>query len=163
LSGRGQGAYVGSMRDRRKSMRTKQAIVVCITGLAMAGWSSAASAHHAFAAEFDANKPVSFQGTITKMEWVNPHTWLHVDVKTPAGAVENWAIEAGTPNVLFRRGFTKESLLPGTDIVIDGYQSKDGSRRANGRDLTLPDGRKLFLGSSGTGAPYELTPGAKTQ
>ena len=89
------------------------------------------------------------------MEWVNPHTWMHVDVKKPDGTVENWAIEAGTPNVLFRRGFTKESLLPGTEVVVDGYQAKDGSRRANGRDLTFPDGRKLFLGSSGTGAPYE--------
>jgi len=95
------------------------------------------------------------------MEWVNPHTWLHVDVKKPDGTVENWAVEAGTPNVLFRRGFTKESLLPGTEVVVDGYQSKDGSHRCNGRDLTLPDGRKLFLGSSGTGAPYELTPSSQ--
>src|SRR6202049_1044707 len=141
-----------------QSMRTKHAIIVSITGLAMSGWTSAASAHHAFAAEFDANKPVSFKGTVTKMEWTNPHTWLHVDVKKADGTVENWAIEAGTPNVLFRRGFTKESLLPGTEIVIDGYQAKDGSHRANGRNLTLPDGKMLFLGSSGTGAPYELTP-----
>jgi hypothetical protein len=144
-------------------MRTKLAIVASIMGLAMAGWASSASAHHAFAAEFDANKPVNFKGKITKMEWVNPHTWLHVDVSSNDGKVENWAVEAGTPNVLFRRGFTKDSLLPGTEIVIDGYQSKDGSHRANGRDLTFTDGRKLFLGSSGTGAPYELTPGAQTQ
>ena len=123
-------------------MRTNLAIAVCM-GLAMSGWASAASAHHAFAAEFDANRPVNFKGTITKMEWVNPHTWLHVDVKNSDGTVENWAIEAGTPNVLFRRGFTKESLLPGTEIMIDGYQSKDGTHRANGRDLTFPDGRKL--------------------
>jgi hypothetical protein len=95
------------------------------------------------------------------MEWINPHTWLHVDVMNPDGTKVNWAIEAGTPNVLFRRGFTKESLLPGTAISIDGYQSKDGSHRANGRDLTFADGKKLFLGSSGTGAPYELSPGAK--
>ena len=140
-------------------MRTKLATVVCVVGLAMCGGATSVWAHHAFAAEFDANKPVSFKGTITKMEWVNPHTWLHVDVKKPDGTVENWAVEAGTPNVLFRRGFTKESLVPGTEIVVDGYQAKDGSHRANGRDLTLPDGRKLFLGSSGTGAPYELTPG----
>ncbi len=142
-------------------MRMKLGTVVIIIGFAMCGGATSVWAHHAFAAEFDANKPVSFKGTITKMEWVNPHTWLHVDVKKPDGTVENWAIEAGTPNVLFRRGFTKESLLPGTEIMIDGYQAKDGSHRANGRDLTLPDGRKLFLGSSGTGAPYELTPGSQ--
>ncbi|PYU20934.1 MAG: hypothetical protein DMG30_19360 [Acidobacteria bacterium] len=142
-------------------MRAKLATVVYVVGLVMCGGATSMLAHHAFAAEFDANKPVSFKGTITKMEWVNPHTWLHVDVKKPDGTIENWAIEAGTPNVLFRRGFTKESLLPGTEIVIDGYQAKDGSHRANGRDLTLPDGRKLFLGSSGTGAPYELTPGSQ--
>jgi hypothetical protein len=142
-------------------MRTKLATVVVIAGLAMSGGAASVSAHHAFAAEFDANKPVSFKGTITKMEWVNPHTWMHVDVKKPDGTVENWAVEAGTPNVLFRRGFTKESLLPGTEVVVDGYQAKDGSHRANGRDLTFPDGRKLFLGSSGTGAPYELAPGSQ--
>ena len=139
-------------------MRTKLATVVGIAGLAMWGAAASVSAHHAFAAEFDAKKSVSFKGTVTKMEWINPHTWLHVDVKKPDGTVENWAIEAGTPNVLFRRGFTKESLLPGTEVVIEGYQAKDGSRRANGRNLTLPDGKMLFLGSSGTGAPYELTP-----
>ena len=139
----------------------KLMILVSITGLALGGWASSALAHHAFAAEFDANKPVSFKGKITKMEWINPHTWLHVDVAQPNGQTINWAIEAGTPNVLFRRGFTKESLLPGTEISIDGYQSKDGSHRANGRDLTFADGKKLFLGSSGTGAPYELSPGAK--
>jgi len=139
-------------------MRTRLATVVCIVGFAMWGAATSVSAHHAFAAEFDAKKSVSFKGTVTKMEWINPHTWLHVDVKKPDGTVENWAIEAGTPNVLFRRGFTKESLLPGTEVVIEGYQAKDGSHRANGRNLTLPDGKMLFLGSSGTGAPYELTP-----
>jgi hypothetical protein len=142
-------------------MRLKLGTVVIIAGIAICGRATSVSAHHAFAAEFDANKPVSFKGTITKMEWVNPHTWLHVDVKMPDGKLENWAIEAGTPNVLFRRGFTKESLLPGTEVVVEGYQAKDGSHRANGRDLTFPDGRKLFLGSSGTGAPYELTPDTK--
>jgi hypothetical protein len=139
-------------------MRATRAIVVASVGLLLAAATVTVSAHHAFAAEFDANKPVNFKGTVTKMEWTNPHTWLHVDVKKADGAVESWAIEAGTPNVLFRRGFTKESLLPGTEIVIDGYQAKDGSHRANGRNLTLPDGKMLFLGSSGTGAPYELTP-----
>ena len=114
------------------------------------------SAHHAFAAEFDANKPVKFEKAIvSRMEWVNPHVWIHIDVPLADGKVEKWAIEAGTPNVLFRRGFTKEALLPGTAIVVEGYRSKDGSRRANGRNLTLPDGKTLFLGSSGTGAPAE--------
>jgi hypothetical protein len=139
-------------------MRTKLTVVVIGVGLFLAGTAVSLRAHHAFAAEFDAKKPVHFEGTVTKMEWVNPHVWLHLDVKKPDGTVENWAFEAGTPSVLFRRGFTKQSLLPGTKVVVDGYQAKDGFRRANGRDLTFPDGRKLFLGSSGTGAPYELTP-----
>ena len=135
-------------------MRTKLAVAVGMALLLLAA--STVRAHHAFAAEFDATKPVKFKATVKKMEWTNPHTWLHVDVKNPDGTVTAWAIEAGTPNVLFRRGFTKQSLLPGTEIVIDGYQAKDGSHRANGRDLTLPDGKTLFLGSSGTGAPDEL-------
>jgi hypothetical protein len=147
---------LGEMRNWRQSMRTKLVMAICITGLAISGWGSCAWAHHAFAAEFDANKPVNFKGTIKKMEWINPHSWLHVEVKQPDGTLVNWAIEAGTPNVLFRRGFTKDTLQPGIEVLIDGYQAKDGSRRANGRDLTLPDGRQLFLGSSGTGAPYEL-------
>ena len=112
-------------------------------------------AHHAFAAEFDAKKPVKMRGTVTRMEWINPHAWIHIDVKEPDGKVVQWMIEAGTPNTLFRRGFTKDSLHQGTEILVDGYQSKDGSNRANGRDVTFPDGRKLFLGSSGTGAPYD--------
>ncbi len=139
-------------------MSLKLTVVVMSVGLFFAGTAVSLRAHHAFAAEFDAKKPVHFKGTVTKMEWVNPHVWLHIDVKKPDGTVENWAFEAGTPNVLFRRGFTKQSLLPGTEVVVDGYQAKDGLRRANGRDLTFSDGRKMFLGSSGTGAPYELTP-----
>jgi hypothetical protein len=139
-------------------MPTKLTVVVMMMGLSLAGTAVPLDAHHAFAAEFDANKPVHFEGTVTKMEWTNPHVWLHLDVKKPDGGVENWAFEAGTPNVLFRRGFTKESLLPGTKVIVDGYQAKNGLKRANGRDLTFPDGKKLFLGSSGTGAPYELTP-----
>lgn len=124
--------------------------------LVMALGAGTASAHHAFAAEFDASKPVKFEkAVVKKMEWVNPHVWIHIEVPKADGTSEQWAIEAGTPNVLFRRGFTKEALLPGTVIVVDGYRSKDGSRRANGRDLTLPDGRTLFLGSSGTGTPDE--------
>ena len=139
-------------------MRTRLIVAVAGLCLLLAGTSVSLSAHHAFAAEFDSTKPVTFKGTVTKMEWTNPHVWLHLDVKKPDGQVENWAFEAGTPSVLFRRGFTKNSLLPGVEVVVDGYQSKDGSKRANGRDLTLSDGKKMFLGSSGTGAPYELTP-----
>ena len=139
-------------------MPAKLTVVVVSVGLILAGTATSLRAHHAFAAEFDAKKPVHFEGTVTKMEWTNPHVWLHLDVKKPDGKVESWAFEAGTPNVLFRRGFSKSSLLPGTQVVVDGYQAKDGSRRANGRDVAFPDGRKMFLGSSGTGAPYELTP-----
>jgi hypothetical protein len=145
-------------------MRTKLALVSIVSAAAcllVTGLAVPLSAHHAFAAEFDANKPVKFEGTVTKMQWTNPHVWVYVDVKKSDGKVENWAFEAGTPNVLFRRGFTKNALLHGTKVVVDGYQSKDGSHRANGRDITLADGRKLFLGSSGTGAPYELPAGGQ--
>src|SRR5437588_2435014 len=134
-------------------MRIKLAIVIAVASALLSA--TVAFAHHAFAAEFDAKKPVKLRGTVAKMEWINPHAWIHVDVKGPDGKVVNWMIEAGTPNTLFRRGFTKNSLAVGTEILVDGYQSKDGSNRANGRDVTFPDGRKLFLGSSGTGAPYD--------
>jgi hypothetical protein len=115
-------------------------------------------AHHAFAAEFDANKPIHFaEATVYKVELINPHSWIHVDVKTADGKTERWAIEAGSPNILMRRGITRDTLKKGEKIVVDGYQAKDGSKRANGRDLTLPNGQKLFLGSSGgEGAPYEV-------
>ena len=122
-------------------------------------------AHHAFAAEFDEKKPVHFpDATVTKVSLINPHSWIYVDVKQPDGTVETWAIEAGSPNILLRRGITKDTLKAGAKIVVDGYQSKDGSHRANGRDLTLQNGQKLFLGSSGDGAPYEVQrPGVDTQ
>ena len=113
------------------------------------------SAHHAFAAEFDANRPIKLRGTVTKMEWINPHTWIHMDVKRPNGTVERWAIEGGPPNALFRRGFNRDSLPTGIEIVVEGFQAKDGSRKGNGRDVTFADGRRLFLGSSGTGAPVD--------
>jgi len=131
---------------------------IFVTLLAGAGvllTAAPASAHHSFAAEFDARQPIKFSATVRRMRWTNPHVWIFVDVTQPDGTVEDWAVEAGTPNVLFRRGFTKESLLPGTEIIVDGYRAKDGSRRANGRDLTFADGRTLFLGSPDTGAPAE--------
>ena len=140
------------------AMGIRLAVAILGACLVVAGTAGSLVAHHAFSAEFDANRPVQFSGTLTKVEWINPHVWLHMDVTMPDGAVVNWAFEAGTPNNLFRRGFTKRSLLPGAEISVDGYQAKDGTNRANGRDLTFPDGRTLFMGSSGTGAPYELVP-----
>ena len=135
-------------------------VAICVW---LAGASVPVAAHHAFAAEFDADRPVEFSGSVTKVEWVKAHVWIHLDVNRDDGTTEAWAFEAGTPNVLFRRGFTRRSLLPGTDVLVDGYQAKDGTNRANGRDITLADGTKLFLGSSGTGAPYELArPGVDT-
>lgn len=134
-------------------MKTKFAVL--IAGAAMVLSAIPAWAHHAFAAEFDAKKPLHFEGTVTKVELINPHAWIHVDVKNADGSVTNWMVEAGSPNVLLRRGFTKQSVPSGTVVIIDGYQSKDGSSRMNGRDITLPGGQKLFLGSQGTGAPED--------
>jgi hypothetical protein len=136
-------------------MRAKLSVALAGVFYALMGTAATAVAHHAFAAEFDANRPIHLEGTVTKMEWINPHAWVHIDVAKPDGGVEKWMIEGGTPNTLLRRGFTKKSLLPGTKIVVDGYQAKDGSLKGNGRDLTLPDGQKLFMGSSGTGAPVD--------
>jgi hypothetical protein len=113
------------------------------------------SAHRSFSAEFDSTKPVQLRGTVAKVEWINPHTWIHIDVKDTNGAAVRWMIEGGTPNTLLRRGLTKASLPEGTEIVVDGYRAKNGLNRANGRDVTFADGRKLFLGSSGTGAPRD--------
>ncbi len=127
-------------------MRTAIAVAVSCIGMLLA--SAPASAHHAFAAEFDSTKPVKLRGTVTKMDWINPHSWIHVDVKNSDGTVTNWMIECGSPNTLFRRGLTKDSLPAGTEVMVDGYLAKDGGNRANGRDVTLTDGRKLFLGSS---------------
>ena len=105
-------------------------------------------AHHAFAAEFDSPKPIKLKGTVTKMEWINPHAWIHIDVEGEDGKVSPWMIEAAAPNSLLRRGFTKNSLLIGTEIVVEGYQAKDEAKRANGSIITFTDGRKLFIGSS---------------
>src|SRR5512138_1520529 len=118
-------------------------------------FSAGVRAHHAFAAEFDASKPFKIKGTIVKMEWINPHTWLHLDVKRPNGKIERWMIEGGPPNALYRRGFNKDSLPVGSEILVEGFQAKDGSHRGNGRELTFSDGRRLFVGSSGTGAPRD--------
>ncbi len=131
-----------------------QRIVLMSAVLAVA-FALPTAAHHAFSAEFDADRPLQLRGKVTKMEWINPHAWIHLEVQNDDGTATVWMVEGGTPNTLARRGFTKNSLLPGTEIVVDGYQAKDGSNKANGRDLTFPDGRKLFMGSSGTGAPRD--------
>ena len=129
----------------------RRMIAVVVAGVVMALATVPVVAHHAFSAEFDANRPIHLEGTVVKMEWINPHAWVHLELED--GTV--WMVEGGTPNTLLRRGFTKNSLLPGTKIIVDGYQAKDGSDKGNGRDLTFEDGRKLFMGSSGTGAPAD--------
>jgi hypothetical protein len=129
--------------------------IALAAGAAIVLASASALAHHSFAAEFDANAPIQLRGTVVRVEWVNPHSWIHIDVKAPGGKVTRWMIEGGTPNTLFRRGFNRNSLPAGTEILVDGYRAKDGTSRANGRDVTFADGRKMFLGSSGTGAPRD--------
>ncbi len=140
-------------------MRKRPAMVLAAAVLmaaAVPAW-----AHHAFSAEFDATKPVKFQGTVKKMEWINPHAWIHIDVKGPDGKVTPWMVEAAAPNALLRRGWTKNALLPGTEIVVEGYRAKDGANRANGSIITFTDGKKLFVGSS-AGDPG-AAPGAPRQ
>ena len=144
----------------RMRSRCQLSAAAGVVAAATAAWVVAATApavaHHAFGGEFDANRPVLLKGPIVKVEWVNPHTWIHMEVKTPAGGTEVWMIEGGSPNSLLRLGITKNSLPVGTEIVVDGYQARDHSlKRANGRNITYPDGRKLFFGSSGTGAPRD--------
>ena len=144
-------------------MRTKLILGVAGVGLILAAGAPLV-AHHAFGGEFDANRPVLLKGKITKVELVNPHAWIHIDAtevtlagekRDLKGATEAWAVEGGTPNTLLRRGLNRNSLPEGTEIVVDGYRAKNGTNRANGRDVTVPDGRKLFMGSSGTGAPRD--------
>jgi hypothetical protein len=141
-------------------MRKKLMLGVIAGGVVAASLSGVAAwAHHAFAAEFDANRPVNLRGKVTRVEWINPHAWIHIDHVNADGSTTPWMVEGGTPNTLLRRGITKNSLQIGTEIVVRGYQSKDAlckpKCRANGRDVTFPDGRKLFMGSSGTGAPTD--------
>ena len=136
-------------------MRTHLAMLPLIAAAGILLGGSPAFAHHAFAAEFDATKPIKLKGTVVKMEWINPHTWLHLEVKRPDGKTERWMIEGGPPNALYRRGFNKNSLPVGAEILVEGFRAKDGSLKGNGRELTFSDGRRLFVGSSGTGAPKD--------
>jgi hypothetical protein len=135
-------------------MRT--AVAMLVAGAALLAGAAPVLGHHAFGAEFDPDAPVRLQGRIVRVEWVNPHAWIHVEIKKPDGNTEVWMVEGGTPNTLLRRGLTRDTLKYGTEIIVDGYQTKDHSlKRANGRDVTFTDGRKLFMGSSGTGAPRD--------
>ena len=150
LADRGRrGAPVTSRRTR--TMRTT--IAVAALGLSLLLAPPPAVAHHAFSAEFDADRPLQLLGTVTRTEWINPHSWIHIDVEDDDGNVESWAIECGAPNALIRRGLNKNSVPAGTVLVVDGFGAKDGSNTANARDITLPDGSQFYVGSSGTGAP----------
>ena len=133
-------------------MRSKTTLTIACATLAL-GAMVPAVAHHAFSAEFDADRPVELRGTVTRMEWINPHSWIHIDVVNETGEVEQWMVEGGAPNAILRRGFTADSLKPGTVILVEGYQARDGSNRANGRDITFEDGSKLFVGAGSRGAP----------
>ena len=130
-------------------------VLSVVAGVLAAAAALPVLAHHSFAAEFDAAKPVKLEGVVTKMEWINPHSWIHLDVKTASGEVQKWMVEGGAPNALLRRGWNRNSLPAGTKIAVQGFQAKDGSFRANGRDITFEDGKKLFVGSSNIGAPDE--------
>ncbi len=142
------------MGKQSRLMFTLGAVAVVLAGLG-AGTTTPVHAHHAFGAEFDPNRPVLLRGPIVKVEWVNPHAWIHVEVTNDDGTTQVWMVEGGTPNTLLRRGLTRDTIKIGAVVVVDGYQSKDRSARANGRDVTFEDGRKFFLGSSGTGAPRD--------
>lgn len=133
------------------STRARSAIVAAVVALSVSG----VVAHHAFTAEFDANKPVKLTGAITKVEWINPHAWMYVDVKNPPDLADNWAIELAAPNAMIRRGWNKNSIPVGTLVVVEGWRAKNGTKKANGGTVLLPDGQRLFVGSSGTGAPLD--------
>jgi uncharacterized protein DUF6152 len=135
-------------------MRTKLIGLVAGGGLLLCA-AAPVLAHHSFAAEFDANQPVTLEGTVKEFRWVNPHSWLIVNVPNKSGGTDEWAVEGGAPSALLRRGWTKNTLPPGTKVVVQGFMAKDGSKRANARDIVFPDGTKMFIGSSGTGAPDE--------
>jgi Family of unknown function (DUF6152) len=144
-------------------MHARHWVVASTASLLLATTTPEAGAHHSFAAEFDANSPVTLKGTITKMEWINPHSWLHINVKNADGSTSEWMIEGATPNTLLRRGFTREAVKAGTEITIVGFRAKNGANRANGRDLILPDGSRLFMSSSGTGAPGDTEAPAENE
>lgn len=142
----------------------RRTLTILLAGAGILAATIPVAGHHAFGAEFDPNAPIRLQGTVVKVEWVNPHTWIHINVKKPDGTTEVWMIEGGTPNTLLRRGLSRDMLMKvnpdgsvaGAELVVDGYQAKDKSlKRANGRDVTFTDGRKIFMGSSGTGAPRD--------
>jgi len=135
----------------------KTSLIVSVLGAVamLALTTSAVLAHHAFSGEFDSKRPVNLRGVVVRMEWINPHAWLHISVTGEDGEAVLWMIEAGPPGALVRRGWRKDSVVPGIELVVEGYQAIDGSNRANGRDVTFPDGRRLFAGSSGTGAPAD--------
>ncbi len=126
-------------------------LIAVVTGLSLAASTAPVAAHHAFAAEFDVNRPITLEGTVVELELINPHSWIHLDVTKPDGTVERWMIEGGPPNALFRRGFTRAALPIGSEIVVEGFQAKDGSLRANGRDIIFTDGRTPFTGAFGVG------------
>ena len=140
---------------RRRLARVALPAVIAAAGLLAVTAAAPVLAHHAFGAEFDPNRPVLLRGPVVKVEWVNPHAWIHMEVTNEDGSKEVWMVEGGTPNTLLRRGLRRDSILPGTLIIVDGYQSKDRTARANGRDVTFEDGSKFFMGSSGTGAPRD--------
>ena len=138
-------------------MRVRMMYATLVAGaFAVLMYAVPAVAHHAFGAEFDPDAPIRLQGNIVRVEWVNPHSWIHIEITNDAGEKEVWMVEGGTPNVLQRRGLRRQCLPIGTELIVDGYQAKDHSLlRANGRDVTFTDGTKFFLGSSGTGAPTD--------